>query len=115
MAEAAKVIRIAGNGAQRLLDAVQSGMLSVDAERAYREVLEDNERLRKENRQLKEDVRVLRAMRKQEQRCRVEAYRMVFERNEEYRKVRDWRYSIAIGLMALGGLILAVSTIVAMM
>lgn len=115
MAEAAKVIRMVGSGEQQLRDAIQSGMLSVDAERAYRQVLENNKRLRNENRKLRERLAVVQESRKNERRDRAEAYRMVLAKDAEYQRVKDWRLSINIGLMALGGLILAVSTIVAMM
>lgn len=115
MAEAAKVIRIVGSGEQQLRDAIQSGIVSVDAERAYRQVLEDNKRLRRENRVLREQLAVVQESRKNERRDRAEAYRMVLAKDAEYQRVKDWRVSACVGFMAIGGLILAVSTIVAMM
>lgn len=114
MAEAAKVIRMAGRGEQQLRDAIQSGMLSVDAERAYRGVLEENKRLRKENRVLKERLAVVQETRRNERRDRAEAYSMVFAKDAEYQRVKDWRLSIIIGLMAIGGTIVAVATVLAL-
>lgn len=115
MAEAAKVIRMAGSGEQQLRDAIQSGMLSVDAERAYRQVLENNKRLRSENRKLRERLAVVQESRKNERRDRAEAYRMVFAKDAEYQRVKDWRLSINIGLMAIGGTIVAVATVLALL
>lgn len=115
MAEAAKVIRITGSGEQQLRDAIQSGIVSVDAARAYMQVLEDNKRLRRENRVLRERLAVVQESRKNERRDRAEAYRMVLAKDAEYQRARDWRVSACIGLMAIGGLAFAVATIIAMM
>lgn len=115
MAEAAKVIRMTGSGEQQLRDAIQSGMLSVDAERAYRQVLENNKRLRKENRELKERLAVLEANRAEERRCKVEAYRMVIARDSEHQRARDWRLAACIGLMSVGGFIVAIATVLAVL
>lgn len=115
MAEQARVIRMYGDGNQQMIDAIQSGMLSVDAERAYRKALEDNKRLRKENRMLKERLSVVQESRKNERRDRIEAYRMVFERNADYQRMRDWRLTACIGLVSIGGFTLAILTIIAMM
>lgn len=115
MAELAKVIRMYGDGNQQMIDAIQSGMLSVDAERAYRQALEENKRLRKENRELKELLAVVQESRKNERRDRAEAYRMVLAKDSEHQRLRDWRLAICIGLVSVGGFIVAISTMIAMM
>lgn len=115
MAEAAKVIRMAGSGEQQLVAAIQSGMVSVDAERAYKQVLSDVQRLRKENRDLRMQLKVVERSRKMERECKVEAYRMVIAKDSDYQRARDWRLSKNIALMAIGGAVVAVSTIIAMM
>lgn len=115
MAEAAKVIRMAGSGEQQLRDAIQSGMLTVDAARAYRRVLDENVQLRKENRALKERLAIVQASRRTERRDRAEAYRMVLAKDSEYQRARDWRAATYIGLMSLGGIIVALATALAML
>lgn len=115
MAEAARVIRMYGDGHEQMVDAIQSGMLSVDAERAYRGVLEENKRLRKENRVLKERLAVVQESRRNERRDRAEAYRMVLSRDAEYQRTRDWRIATGIGLVSLGGVLVALATAVVLL
>lgn len=115
MAEAAKVVRIVGNGEQRLRDAVESGMLSVEAERAYKQVLEDCNRLKRENHNLRMQLQVVLRSRKQDRECKIEAYLTLLEKSTDYQRARDWRLATSIGLMAVGGAIVAVSTFIAML
>lgn len=115
MAEAARVIRISGSREQQLRDAIQSGMLSADADRAYRRVLDDNKRLRSENRKLKERLAVVDQSRTEDRRYKIEAYRMVLEKDAEYRRARDWRVATCIGLMSIGGFAVSIATVLVML
>ena len=112
MAEAARVIRMVGKGEQQLRDAIQSGMLSIDAERAFKQVLEDNKRLRKENRELKERLAVVRESRAEERRCKVEAYRMVLSKETDYQRAKDWRVAACVALVAVGALSMMFGTLI---
>ena len=116
MSEAtAKVVRISGYGAAGLSDAIQSGMLSVDAARAYKQVLAENARLKRENRDLKMELQVVRRSRQTELRCKIEAYRMVFAKEADHQRARDWRVATYIGLFALGGIAVALLTVAAVL
>lgn len=115
MAEAARVVRLSGYGKSELVDAIQSGMLSADATRAYRQVLTENARLERENNELRVQLRIIRANRANERRCKIEAYRMVLARDADYQRSRDWRRSVKIGIFALGGLVTAIATVVAVL
>lgn len=111
----AKVVRISGNGEQRLMDAIQSGMVSAEAARAYKQVLSDNQRLRRENRDLKMELEVVRRSRAEERRCKIEAYRMTIARETDYQRARDWRVAGGILLMSLGGVAVALLTVAAVL
>lgn len=115
MAETAKVIRICGSGAERLQAAIKTGLLTTDAVRACNEVIDENKRLRKENRLLKERLAVVQESRRNERRDRAEAYRMVLAKDSEYQRARDWRVAKNIGLLALGGLAVALITVAALL
>lgn len=111
----AKVIRISENSEQRLADAIRSGILTADAERAYRQVLEENERLQRENMCLRIQLRVVRRSRAIERQCKTEAYRMVLAEDSEYQQHRDWRLATYIGLISLGGIAVALLTCAAVL
>ena len=115
MGEAAKVIRISGSGSKLLQEAIESGMLAADAERACRQVLAENERLRKENRELKRWLAIDRAIRKDDRRCKIEAYRIELARQSDHQQWRDWRWTICIGLMAIGGYAVAIATVIVLL
>lgn len=112
---AAKVVRISGNGDQRLREAIQSGMLSADAARAYKQVLAENQRLKAENRDLKMRLQVVYRSRAEERRCKTEAYRMVLAKDAQYQRMRDWRVAGGVGLMSLGGIAVALLTVAAVL
>lgn len=115
MSEAARVVRLSGYGENRLREAIQSGMLTADAERAYRQVIEDNKRLRRENRVLRERLAIVQASRRNERRDRVEAYRLVLAKDAEYQQARDWRTAGFVAAAALGGILVAIATTLAVM
>ena len=115
MSEAARVVRLSGYGNQQLMDAIRSGMVSADAARAYKRVLEENERLKRENRNLRMELQVVRRSRKTERQCKVEAYRMVLAKDAEHQKWRTWRFSAGVLLFGAGGVVTAIATMLAVM
>lgn len=111
----AKVVRISGGGEERLMGAIQSGMLSADAVRAYKQVLSEVEWLRRENKYLEMQLQVMRRSRATERRCKIEAYRMVLAKDSEHQRSRDWRVASYIGCVALGGVAVALLTVAALL
>lgn len=112
MSEAAKGIRIVGSGEQIIREAIQSGMMTVEATRAYKQVLADNERLRRVNRDLRMQVQVYQRSRAVERKCKAEAYRMVLAKDSDYQRDRDWRVAYRFGLVTIGALVMALATLI---
>ena len=75
----AKVIRIA-SGAEGLRAAIESGMLAVDAQRAYRQVLGENAALKRENAELRQRVAEVEAINSEYREAQIEAIRREMER-----------------------------------
>lgn len=69
----AKVIRYAGDGAQTLREAIESGMLAVDAERACRATAEENEALKREVARLRRALAIEEAINARERGILIEA------------------------------------------
>lgn len=113
MSEAAKVVRLSGYGEDHLRDAIQSGMLSADAVRAYKQALSEIQSLRRENNDLKTRLNIVQASRAGERRCKIEAYRMVIAKEAQYQRARDWRISILTAAAAIGGISVAIATVIA--
>ena len=115
MREAAKVIRMSGYGVDTIRDAIQSGMLSAEVQRACQRLLEDNGRLARENGLLRERTAVLEKVCRDNQRARVEAYRDVLAKESEYKRMWDrrlWAFAAAFG----GGcVIMALATVLVML
>lgn len=76
MMEKARVIRVAC-GAEGLRAAIESGVLAVDAQRAYKRVLEENEALLKENERLRLRLAQAEAINAREREIQIEAMRRI--------------------------------------
>ena len=76
MMEKAMVIRVAC-GAEGLRAAIESGVLAVDAQRAYKRVLEENEALLKENERLRLRLAQAEAINAREREIQIEAMRRI--------------------------------------
>ena len=76
MMEKARVIRVAC-GAEGLRAAIESGVLAVDAQRAYKRVLEENEALLKENERLRMRLAQAEAINAREREIQIEAMRRI--------------------------------------
>ena len=114
MSEAAKVIRLSGYGADSLQDAIKSGMLSADMQRACERVLDDNARMRRENGLLRERVAVLEQSRRNDQRAKTDAYRTVLAKEANYRQMWDRRLWAFAATFGAGLVIMALATVLVM-
>ena len=74
----AKVIRIS-SGAEGLRAAIESGMLAVDAQRAYKQVLGENTALKRENEELRIRVAQAEAINAEYREVQIEAIRREME------------------------------------
>ena len=114
MTEAAKVIRMSGYGVDTIRDAIQSGMLSADMQRACQRILEDNGRLKRENGLLRERAAVLERVCRDNHRARVEAYREVIAKESEYKQMWDRRLWAFAATFGAGLVLMALATVLVM-
>ena len=105
----AKVIRFSGSGDELMQHAIESGMVSADAARAYKQVLAEVQHLRRENRELKRQLAAAQESRRIERRCKATAYRMALDIANE-RGQRRVSLALLICVFALGGLAVALLT-----
>ena len=104
MAEAARVIKLVGGGADALRQAIESGVMSVEARHMAERVLAENGALRRRNAALELENRDL-EMRTIDQAVRAQ---------DAGTARRDWRRTIYVSVFSAGALAAMMLTVVAL-
>lgn len=120
--EAAKVVRIVGNGTGMLRSAIESGIVNAEIKRAIEDVLIENENLRRVNREIKKrlmeserQLAIAAAKNRENMKTKIGAYEKVIARESEFEAdkfTRRLKYMIMFGCGML--VVMGVTTVLVM-
>lgn len=108
--ESARVIRLVGGGADALRQAIESGVMSVEARRLAEQVVRENETLKRRLRACEDENRVLHALNGKYREMELATIRQAVEAQGGGQARRDFRLAIGAALFAAGVLAAMIAT-----
>lgn len=114
MAEAARVIKLTGAGTDALRQAIESGVLSVEAKRMAERVLKENENLRRRNLHLEMENRDLKTLNRRYRRLEMDTIEQAMRAQDTSAARKDWRRTIYVSIFGAGAMAAMLLTVVAL-
>lgn len=108
--ESARVIKLVGGGADALRQAIESGVMSVEARRLAEQVVRENETLKRRLRACEDENQALHALNGRYREMELEAIRQAVEAQEGGQTRRDFRMTVYVALFAAGALLAMLAT-----
>lgn len=102
MAEAARVIKLTGAGTDALRQAIESGVLSVEARRIAERVIKENEVLRRRNLHLEMENRDLKTLNTRYRRLEMDTIEQAVRAQDASAVRKDWRRTIYVSVFGAG-------------
>lgn len=113
--EAAKVIKLVGGGTDALRQAIESGVLSVEARRMAERVLAENETLRVRLRRAEEENHDLKTLNAKYRDLEMRTIRAAVDAQEGAQARKDWHVTITVTLFAAGAIAAMLLTVAALL
>lgn len=104
MAAAARVIKLTGAGTDALRQAIESGVLSVEAKRMAERVLAENGALKRRNLALETEIRDLRTLNERYRKLEMQTIEQAISAQDASLERRDWRRTIYLSMFSAGAL-----------
>lgn len=114
MAETARVIKLVGGGADALRQAIESGVMSVEARRMAERVLAENGALRRRNEALQMENRDLQMLNARYRELEMRTIDQAVRAQDAGAARRDWRRTIYVSVFSAGAIAAMMLTIVAL-
>ena len=102
--EAAKVIKLVGGGTDALRQAIESGVLSVEARRMAERVLAENGALKRRNIALEAENRDLKVLNERYRALEMRTIEQAISAQDAGMARRDWRRTIYLSMFSAGAL-----------
>lgn len=99
---AARVVRLVGGGTDALRQAIESGVMSVEAKRIAEQVLRENSDLRRKLRACEGENRELRTLNRMYRDMEMTTIQQAVEAQEVGQGLHDWRAVLHVVLFAAG-------------
>ena len=115
MAEAARVIKLVGGGADALRQAIESGVMSVEARHMAERVLAENGALRRRNAALELENRDLKLLNARYRDLEMRTIDQAVRAQDAGTARRDWRRTIYVSVFSAGALAAMMLTVVALL
>lgn len=113
--EAAKVIKLVGGGTDALRQAIESGVLSVEARRMAERVLRENETLRRRLRRAEEENHDLKTLNAKYRDLEMRTIRAAVDAQEGAQARKDWHVTVTVTLFAAGAIAAMLLTVAALL
>lgn len=117
----ARVIRMTSLGAEGLRQAIEDGIGNADTIELAKRVMDENDALKKENSALRgrlrkamEELEIIRGTTQRLQAGLAEGYRLAFDGEAQVRQTKAWRRAMLVMAGCIGGVIVMLATVLAM-
>lgn len=113
--ESARVIRLVGGGADALRQAIESGVMSVEASRMAEQVIRENDALKRRLRACEDENRVLRALNGKYREMELTTIQQAVEAQDGRQGGCYFWVTVSVAMFAAGALVAMIATCAALL